>query len=354
MTVRVIFTRVAAMLAGILATYSSVAAQAQGAEEFYRDRSVDLLVGYAPGGFNDVLARMVARHMPRNVPGNPTFVVRNLPNAAAIGIANNIYNVAPKDGSVIAGLDRTAAQLAIRGEPAAKFDPVKFTWLGSVASFAHDAYVLLVNASHGAKTIGDLRQSGIKAILGTAGAGATNQVFAQISKDALGFNIDVVKGYRGTGPIFLAMQRGEVDGVITGLSTVKTAQADLWKNKKVRALLQFGRATRHPDLPDVPTSREVAPNGDALALVEFAELPFSMSRPFIAPPGLPAERARALKDGFMATTRDKGFVAELDKVGFDDLSPIDGDAIVRLITKSAAAPKSVIEQYNAMMKPQKK
>lgn len=271
-------------------------------------------------------------------------------SAGPIGIANHMFNAAEKDGSVIASLDRTGAQLAIRGELAARFDPLKFVWLGSVASFDKDAYLLLVNANHPAKTAKDLQGGSMKAVIGSVGAGSTNQVFALLAKDALRLNLDIVKGYRGTNPIFLAMQGGEVDGVVTGISTLTTTQADLWNNKKVRALVQFGRATRHPLLPDVPTGRELAPDAETLALIKFAELPFSMSRPFIAPPDIPADRAKALKEAFMATMKDPDFVAELDKIKFDDLSPIDGEAILALVREALNTPKATIEKYNQIEK----
>lgn len=326
------------------------AARAQSPEQFYRGRTLDLLVGYAPGGLNDTLSRVVARHIGRKIPGQPNVVVRNMSSAGPIGIANHMFNAAEKDGSVIASLDRTGAQLAIRGELAARFDPLKFVWLGSVASFEQDAYLLLVNANHPAKSAADLKGAGVKAIIGSVGAGSTNQVFAMLARDALKLNIETVKGYRGTGPIFLAMQSGEVDGVVTGVSTLTTTQADLWTNRKIRALVQFGRATRHPLLPDVPTGRELAGDAQTLALIKFAELPFAMSRPFIAPPGIPADRAKVLRDAFMATMADADFKSELDRIKFDDLSPIDGDAILALVREAMQTPKAIIETYNQIEK----
>ncbi|MBX9757559.1 MAG: hypothetical protein K2Y29_02195, partial [Beijerinckiaceae bacterium] len=201
------------------------AVRAQTPEVFYRGKPIELLVGYAPGGLNDMLSRVVARHMGRHIPGQPNIIVRNMSSAGPIGIANHMFNAAEKDGSVIASLDRTGAQLAIRGELSARFDPLQFNWLGSVASFERDAYLLLVNANHPAKTAADLQGGSLKAIIGSVGAGSTNQVFAMLAKDALRLNLDTIKGYRGTGPIFLAMQTGEVDGVVTGVSTLTTTQA---------------------------------------------------------------------------------------------------------------------------------
>src|SRR5437868_12863633 len=133
------------------------------------------------------------------------------------------------------------------------------------------------------------------------------------------------------------MQSGEVDGQVIGLASIKAGQPDLWNNHKVRPLVQFGRLTRLAELPQVPTGRELAPSEAARALIEFAELPFFMALPFVAPPGLSADRAAALKSGFMAMTKDASFLEDAQRLSLD-ISPIDGHAIVKLLVDSAAPP----------------
>jgi tripartite-type tricarboxylate transporter receptor subunit TctC len=338
------------LLGSALFALAALPAHAQSVEQFYKGRSVQLLVGFAPGGINDIAARLVAKNLPRFIPGKPSIVVENQPGAGGLRTANHMYNVAAKDGSVLAGLDRATPQLAIQGDPGAQFDPQKFTWLGSISSYANDAYPLLVNASYSAQTVADLRKPGTSVKLGAVSAGSTNLIFALIAKDSLKLNIDLVKGYTGAAPIFLAMQSGEVDGQIIGVSSIKAGQPDLWNNHKVRALLQFGRVTRLPELADVPTGRELAPDADSKALIEFAELPFFMALPFVAPPGIPADRAAALKKGFMEMTRDGGFLDDARKLNLD-ISPIDGDGITKLLVQSAATPKAVIDRYNGIVSP---
>ena len=339
------------LAAALLVSFAlSTAAAAQSVEQFYRGRNVQMLVGFAPGGINDISARLVARHLPRFIPGRPNIVVENQPGAGGLRTANHIYSIAPKDGSVLAGLDRATPQLAIQGEAGVQFDPVKFTWLGSISSYANDAYMLVVNAGHPAKNVADLKRPEIRAKLGAVSAGSTNLNFALLAKDVLGLNVDVVKGYTGAAPISLAMQSGEVDGQLIGLGSIRAGQADLWNNHRVRPLIQFARLTRLAELPDVPTGRELAPSPEALALIEFAELPFFMASPFVAPPGLPADRAAALQSGFMAMCRDGAFLQEAQKLGLD-ISPIDGDAIVKLLVDSATTPKPVIQRYNAIVSP---
>jgi tripartite-type tricarboxylate transporter receptor subunit TctC len=145
------------------------------------------------------------------------------------------------------------------------------------------------------------------------------------------------------------MQRGEVDGQVIGLSSILAGQRALWEGKELRPLLQFGRLTRLPELPDVPTGRELAKDEKAKALLEFAELPFFMALPFAAPPDVPPERARALQSAFMAMCRDQSFIDDARKLGLD-ISPIDGDAISRLLTRAAATPKDVIDRFNDIEK----
>ena len=330
---------------------ASPAARAQsGVEAFFRGRTINLLVGFAPGGVNDISARLVARHLPKFLPGAPNIVVQNQPGAGGLTATNFLYNAAPKDGSVIAGLDRGSPQLAIQGDRDAKFDPQKFTWFGSVSSYANDAYMLLVNSAHPATTVDDLRGAGPPVRLGAVAAGSSNLVFALVAKEVLRLNVEVIRGYTGAAPMFLAMQGGELDGQVVGLSSTRAGQPDLWARKLVRPLAQFGRATRLPELAEAPTGRELAPDDDARALVAFAELPFFMALPFAAPPGLPPERARAYEEAFMAMSRSPEFVTEAEKLGLD-VSPVDAAGLRDLLARSAQTPRAVIDRYNALLSP---
>ncbi|HYY38192.1 MAG TPA: tripartite tricarboxylate transporter substrate-binding protein [Xanthobacteraceae bacterium] len=333
---------ISGLCAGLQATQH---ATAQSVESFYRGRTVAMLVGTAPGGINDISARLVARHLSRFLPGNPTIVVQNNPGGGGLVTANRLYVNSDKDGSVLAKLERAVPQLAIQGNSNAQFDPAKFTWLGSLSSYANDAYLMLVNANHPAKTVADLKTT--RVVLGADNAASSNLIFAVIAKEVLGLNVSVVRGYTGAAPLFLAMQRGELDGQMVGLSSVRTGQRDLWTKGAFRPLMAFGRDRRHPEFADMPIGRELAGDTDARALIEFAELPFFMALPFAAPPGLPADRTKALQTAFMAMCRDKAFVEEAETLGID-MSPIDGAAILTLLTRTAATPSDVIARYNAI------
>ena len=322
-------------------------AAAQSVESFYNGRTVTILVGTAPGGINDISARLVARHLARFIPGTPNIIVQNNPGGGGLVTSNRLYFNSEKDGSVLAKLERGVPQLAIQGNPNAQFDPAKFTWLGSLSSYADDAYLMLINANHPAKTIADLKTPGMSVALGADNAASSNLIFAVIAKEVLGLNVNVVRGYTGAAPLFLAMQRGELDGQMVGLSSVRTGQRDLWSKNAFRPLMAFGRTRRHVQFPHMPIGRELTNDPDALSLIEFAELPFFMALPFAAPPDLPADRATALRSGFMAMCQDQVFIDEAEQLGID-MSPIGGGEILKLLARTAATPKDVIARYNAI------
>jgi tripartite-type tricarboxylate transporter receptor subunit TctC len=332
------------MLAGLAAMPQ---ASAQSVEQFYRGRTITMLVGTAPGGINDISARLVARYLGRFIAGNPAIVVQNNPGAGGLITGNKLYNNADRDGSILAKFERAVPQLQIEGDPKAQFDSTKFVWLGSLSSYANDAYLLLVNADNPVKTIDDLRKPGMQVNLGADNSASSNLIFAVIAKEILGLNINLIRGYTGAANLFLAMQRRELDGQFVGLSSVKSGQRELWNKGAFRPLMAFGRTTRHPDFPNIPIGREMTKDKDALALIEFAELPFFMALPFAAPPGIPADRAKALQTAFMTMCRDPEFVAEAQKIGID-MSPIDGDGILKMLATTAATPKEVIARYAAI------
>jgi tripartite-type tricarboxylate transporter receptor subunit TctC len=334
------------MLAGLIAMPQ---AGAQTVEQFYKSRTITMLVGTAPGGINDISARLVAKYLGRFVPGNPAIVVQNNPGAGGLITGNKLYNNAERDGSVLAKFERAVPQQQIEGDPKAQFDSTKFVWLGSLSSYANDAYLLLINSDNPLRSVDELRKggSGRRINLGADNSASSNLIFAVIAKEILGLNIDVIRGYTGAANLFLAMQSHELDGQFVGLSSVKSGQRDLWNKGAFRPLMAFGRTSRHPDFPNIPIGREMTNDRDALSLIEFAELPFFMALPFAAPPGIPADRAKALQGAFMAMARDEEFVAEAEKIGID-MSPIDGEGILRMLAKTAATPKEVIARYAAI------
>ena len=335
-------------LALVLAHCAPARADDAAIEAFYRGRNVTLLVATSPGGRYDVNARLIARHLGRFIPGHPNVVVQNTPGGGGLVLANRLYNTGERDGASLGVVQPGTPQVAIQGEPNAKFDPLKFSWIGSLSSFAQDADLLVVAPRHPAKRATDLRQAGVAATLGSGTPGSTNLTFALMAKEVLGLNLRIVRGYPGAPALTLGMHSGEIDGQVVLLSSLRATQRSAWETGQFRPLVQFGRLTRLPDLPDTPTARELVVNSDGAAMLDFAELPFFMSLPLVAPPGVPADRIRALETAFMAMTRDPAFRDEATRLEID-LSPIDGAAVLDLLRKATATPKSVIARYNEIV-----
>jgi tripartite-type tricarboxylate transporter receptor subunit TctC len=315
-------------------------------EDFYRGRQINLIVGYGPGGGYDITARLISRHLGRFVPGSPSVVVQNMPGAGSLRAVNYLASVAPKDGATFALFGSDMPLVALLGNNASvQFDPRKLTWLGSSSSFANDAYVLIVRPGAAAKTIAEARRpGGPPLVLAGTGEGARDADVPKILRDALGINVKQVLGYPDTPSIFLAIERGEVDGRTSDYTSVKSIKPQwLQPDSGFRILAQFARITRHSELPEVPTARELAPDDAARALIEFAEAPLlTMARPFAAPPGVPEDRARALAAAFIAVHRDAKFLDEAQKLGLD-ISPVSAADVLRNIERLTQAPPGVLD-----------
>jgi tripartite-type tricarboxylate transporter receptor subunit TctC len=337
----------------LLAIWFAAPALGQSAvEDFYRGKQITLIVGYGPGGGYDITARLVARYLGRYIPGNPGVVVQNMPGAGSMRAANSLYVNEPRDGTAIALIARDMPLLGLLGNnPNVQFDPRKFTWIGSSSSYANDAYVLVVGPHSPVRSIEQARlPDSPPLVLGGTGEGATDGDVPKILRDAIGIRIKQVLGYTDTPSIVLALERGELDGRTFDLSYVKTARPQwLMPHSGYHVLVQFARRTRHPDLPDVPTARELAVNTAARALVVFAETPLlTMARPFAAPPGVPPDRAEALRAAFAAAHRDPKFLAEAEQLGID-ISPVSADDVSRALDEMAHAPLEVFDYMKRLL-----
>ena len=331
-------------LAITLALSFASPAAAQTPEQFYAGKTVSIVVPTSPGGNFDLNARLVSRHLGRSIPGQPTVLVRNMPGAGGMLVANQFVNTREQDGTTIAIMERGTPQLAYEGNPNVRFDPLKFNWIGSLSSYANDAYLMLVNESHPAKSVEDLRKQDIVLRLGGDMPGSTNLTFAVLARDLFKLNVKLVRGYPGAAPMFIAMQGGELDGQMIGLGSVRGAQPALWNGKKVRPLMQFGRTTRLAELGDIPIGRELLSDPADLALLEFAELSFFIALPFVAPQNVPPDRVAALQKAFMDMTRDKVFLEDAARSNFE-LSPIDGPATRAIVEKMSKTPPEVVRRY---------
>jgi tripartite-type tricarboxylate transporter receptor subunit TctC len=337
--------------AGLVAALLTAShAGAQTVEDFYKGKTLTLIVGNGPGGGFDVFGRLLGRHIGRYIPGNPSVVVQNMPGAGSLVAANYLYNIAPRDGTAFGLIARNMPLLGLIGNNAnVRFDPRKFTWLGSSSNFSNDAYVLIVRKDAAKTTEDALRAGGAPLVLGGTAEGGSSSDVPKILHDTLGLNMKLVVGYRDSAAIYLAMERGEVSGRTNELSSVKSVKPHwLAPDSDYKVLIQYARATRLASLPDVPTARELAPDDKARALIAFTEAPFTMAWPYAAPPGMPEDRARALQDAFAAAHRDPHFVAEAQAVGLDT-TLVTADELRRRIDDLSRAPPAMFDYVGKLI-----
>lgn len=330
---------------------AALPAHAQSVEEFYKGKSITIAIGFTPGGGYDLYARHLARHMSKYIPGRPTIVPQNMAGAGSLRAANFIYSAAPKDGTAFGTFARNMALIGqLKTSQNVQFDPAKFTWLGSSSSLANDAYVMILRRDAKVKTIEEARRAGgPPIILGSTAEGTSSDAMGILLREWLGFNVKVIPGYTDSGILFLALERGEVEGRTVGLSSVRSNKPDWLKpNGLVRVMVVFGRATRFPEFPDAPTARELAKNAADRNLIEILEIPYFLSRPYAAPPDIPADRAKALQDAFMATHRDPAYLTDAEKTGVE-VSPISGAEIRKLVDQIARTPAEQLKRIENLI-----
>ena len=340
---------VARMVFGILFALASIAlAPAAAAQDFYKGKTVTLIVGNAPGGGYDHYARLLARHLPRYIAGEPSIVVKNMPGAGGMVMSNFLYSQAARDGLTFGMMSRPNPIEPVLGNPAAKFKSEEFTWIGTSSTYEDDAYCLVVRADAPFKTIEDVQKPGRPLLLGGLAAGGSDTDITLTAREVFKLNAQLVRGYGGSAELNIAIQRGEVEGRAIGVSSLQTGMPDWLNGGKLRFLMQFGHEQRWKGLPDVPTARELAKTAEDKALLELAELPFLMARPFVAPPSLPPARATILRKAFMDAHRDPDYLREAAALKID-VSPLGGEEIAKIVARIARTPQAVVARYNAIL-----
>lgn len=306
---------------------------AEGAADFYAGKTITILVASTPGGGYDADARVVARNIGRHIAGNPTVIIQNMPGARGLGAANYLYNVAPKDGTVMGLVEREHLIDAYLMPDGVRYDERKFNWIGSIGSEEGVAF-----AWHTAPqaTFDDLRKT--EFIVG----GVSNSVaLAQIYNNTIGTRFRIIKGYTGSETVLLAMQKGEVQGIANySLSNMLAKHGDWISEHKIHILFQNGE-TRQAALPDVPLARDFAVSDVARQALALWLAPNAVARPFAMPPGVPDERRTMLRQAFMALFQDPAFLADASKSGMS-VTPRDGELIERLVERLRTSPPAVI------------
>jgi tripartite-type tricarboxylate transporter receptor subunit TctC len=265
-----------------------------------------------------------------------------MPGAGSYVAASHIYNAAPKDGTVFGIIARDAALGPLSNAPGARFDATKFSWLGSPTR-EHNACI--ANSSAKVKTANDLRSNQL--ILGDTGPGTGTRSYPKVLNDLLGYKFKLVSGFRSSADVFLAMERGEVEGICESLDSINQRKPDWIPNKVVNVLLQAGAESR-PELKGVPNVLTLARNDEERQLLEYLYAGQDIGRPFVAPPDMPPDRLKMLRDAFAATMQDPEFVADVQRSKLD-LEPVDGEHLAALIAKVYATPKPIIERVSNLI-----
>ncbi len=332
-----------AFACAIAAVVGVSTASAQSVEDFYKGKTIQLLIGYSAGGGYDTYARLVAAHIGDHIPGNPTVVPMNQPGAGSLKLANYLYDAAPQDGTAFGVIARAAPFDPLFGNKAAKFDALKFNYIGSANN---EVSVCVAMASTGITTFDQLKTKEL--IVGGTGPTADTEQFPRILNAVFGTKIKIIGGYPGGNDVNLAMERGEVTGRCGwSWSSVVATRPDWIKNKTINILLQLSTA-KHPDLPNVPLVMDLAKNADDKALLRVVFARQALGRPFIAPPNIPADRVKALRDAFMATMKDPAFLADAKKADLE-ITPVSGEEVQQLVADSYEAKPAIVERISQIL-----
>jgi tripartite-type tricarboxylate transporter receptor subunit TctC len=321
-------------------------AKAQSPEEFYRGKRLTMITSASVGGGYDQYARLLAKHMPRFIPGNPSIVVQNMVGAEGIRAANFLYNVAAQDGTVIGGIARNngLAKFYDVNNAAVKFDARKFHWLGSPQQ---EIGLFILRTQKGAKSIEDLKK--IEVVVSSTTRGAPTSIYPRMLAALYGAKIKVVDGYGGSQEALLAVERNEVDGHVSGGSSAAfRARIAPWLKSYAKVILQMGM-TRDAAFPDIPTAIEIMPTAEGKQLFEIAFAEQVMGRPFVLPPGVPADRVQALRAAFDAAVKDKALLEDAKSQRME-IDPVTGAAINALLDRVYNAPPALSARLREMAK----
>ena len=329
--------------ASALAAITASPARAQTVAEFFTGKTVTISVGYSPGGSYDYHPRVFARYLGKYIPGHPVVVVQNMPGAGSLRAANFLYNVAPKDGTALGVVTQTVMLEAPLGTPGVKYSAVEFSYIGRMTG------VLETMISwHGAqaKTIYDVRK--YETVAGGTGPTSPTEGYPRLLNAFAGTKFRIVSGFGGTAEIMLAMERGEVDALENSWNSIVRTKREWVDTKKINVLIQ-AVLERSKELPDTPTLVEMGNTPEDKAALAFYTSSAAVSRSLLGTPGIPADRLKALRDAFQATTRDPEFLAEIKK-SQSEFDPAPGEYLEDLAKKIAATPPDIIQRTAAALR----
>ncbi len=315
------------------------------ADDFYRGKTITMLVGSGVGGGYDVYARTFAPHFSRHIPGNPNIIPKNMPAAAGLAAANALYTVPEKDGLTIAAFTNGASMAPLFGSPGARYDSQLFNWIGSIGKLQN------VCATWHTSPVKTLKQAQTQEII-VAGAGASSNtaIVPKIMNELIGTKFKIIVGYDPTGGLNQAIESGEAEG-LCGLSwsTMKASRPDWIRDKKLNVIVQMG-LKKLPDLPDVPAMLDYVTDADARQVLELILIRQELGRPIVTNPGVPKDRLDILVKAFDLTMKDPAFLADAERMGLD-IDPLSSGEMTTLIAKAYGAPKAIIKRAGDLVEP---
>lgn len=317
---------------------------AQGAGNFYKGKTINILVGFGAGGGYDLINRIIGRHLGEHIPGKPAIIVQNMVGTGGVKAANHVYNIAPKDGLSIAAVSQGAPLFKLLGGEGAQYDPAKFGWVGSISSSNNVAFTWI--ATSGVKTIDDAKKKEVP--VGGSGVISDANMYPNVMNALFGTKFKIISGYSGTNETFLAIERGELFGRGGGSYASLMAQKPDWvKSGKVAILAQVG-TEKEPDLPNVPLLTDLAQTEEQKQITALVSMPVAIGYNHWVAPGVPPDRVKTLRDAYEAMAKDAAFVADMNKGGFD-VRLRTGEELDGLVQAAAQLPPPVLQKTKAIL-----
>lgn len=313
---------------------------AAAAQPNFAGKTVTVIVGYKAGGGYDATARLLARHLPKHIPGNPTVIVQNMPGANSIIAANHIYNVAKPDGLTIGTFNRNLPIAQLTKVAGVKFDITKFQWIGSAAN---ESTVLAIRTDLPYKSFDELRKAKETVVIGSTGPGANTHDFPLLLKELLGLNFKIVSGYSSSADIMLAVERKEVDGRAGSFTSLRPFIDRNLVRPVVRA------RSSEPGIEKLPVDEEMAPNARAKAIMALRSAPEQVARPYVLPPATPADIVRVMRDAFAKAIKDPELEVEGKKAKLD-LEYLAGDEAQKILVEVMKQPQDIVEEFGKYIK----
>ena len=311
--------------------------------DFYRGRTVTLVVSSSAGGGYDIMARTVARYLGKHLPGNPRIVVTNMPGAGGITATNYLYRAAPKDGTFIGSVQNNLPFEPLLGTREAIYDPTKFNWLGSPSI---EVGLIVVWRNVPINTIEDLKQREIT--VGSSGANSTPSFYARLINETLKTKMKIVVGYPGQNEVYLAMERGEVDGFPSLFYNTLNATRPNWRTERnVKLILQYG-LEKEPALPNVPSALDLVTDPEDKQLLQAGLAQVTMGRPYLMPPDVPAERVAIMRKALEDTFKDAGFLADSNRLALGVDNPRTGAQIQRVLEEAYRTPPNIVARLRTL------